>query len=83
MADPYEPNPLGYTSPVPFNTLWSRAIIVASVVLAIVATVFVCLRFQARRKSKQSFGWDDWSIVLGLVWATEKLLVFECVKGMC
>lgn len=42
--------------------------IYASCIVLIVLTVFaVLLRCMARRKTKQNFGWDDYTIMLGLV----------------
>ena len=66
-AEEFEPSPGGLTSPVPFDTLWSEGIVIESIVLVIVNTIIVGLRFLSRRMSSQNYGWDDWTIVIGLV----------------
>jgi hypothetical protein len=44
-------------------------IIGASVVLIILSTAAVVLRFLARRLSRAGLWWDDWTILFALVWA--------------
>ncbi|MCJ1313247.1 hypothetical protein MMC25_006924 [Agyrium rufum] len=44
-------------------------VIAVNVVMAIAATVAVALRFRARRIKKLDFGWDDYTIVLGLLFS--------------
>lgn len=73
-AEEFEPSPGGLTSPVPFDTLWSEGIVIESIVLVIVNSLIVGLRFLSRRMSSQSYGWDDWTIVIGLVRGTNLAL---------
>jgi ABC-type amino acid transport system permease subunit len=40
---------------------------VGAAIVAILAVVFVALRFYARRHYKSGIAWDDWWILIGLV----------------
>jgi hypothetical protein len=54
----------------------------AIIVMLVVATFFVVLRFCARYRSALSYGWDDWMILVSLVrssfpldWRSRKLIL--------
>lgn len=44
-----------------------REIVVVTIILAVLATLAVILRFACRRLTKIAISWDDYLIVVGLV----------------
>ena len=53
------------TTPEFLNQYNGRPVIITAIVFMVLDSVFVMLRFLARRLQTATFGWDDWLIIPG------------------